>query len=275
MSAQYGRFVSAAGWHTFIQMPRRRMTLLAVFAAYLPVLIPLAIWMTLDLFFNPDGDAVFVRLAQLVYVSALCPLLALFYGGMLIGEDVESNTFIYVLTRPIPRSAWVIGKFLGYWAGASIMLVGSLALTFLVCTGLHEFPINGANLRLFAEFAFPVIMGLGGYGAVTLFLGAVTKRPMIWGIFLFFLWQRVALMLPGYVDFFTVEKYVSALLPEVAGMPTLIEMAVRALGVERMLLEVTPLQGALTLVGIMTVFLALSTWAVRTREYTAAQAAGG
>ena len=80
--------------------------------------------------FAPRGEELFVRLVENLYFRASAPLLALFFACMLVGEDVETHTIHYVLTRPVPRSAWVVGKFLGYCALTLLILVPSLALTF-------------------------------------------------------------------------------------------------------------------------------------------------
>ena len=132
--APYPRFVVTAALHTLTLLPRRKMTYFAAFIAFSPLLIPLALVLPRDIWFEADGRGVFMALAGMIYVNALCPLMALFFGCMLIGEDLESGTFPYVLTRPIPRSAWVLGKFIGYWVGVTAMLVSSMFLTYVAST---------------------------------------------------------------------------------------------------------------------------------------------
>jgi ABC-type Na+ efflux pump permease subunit len=188
----------------------------------------------------------------------------------LIGEDIESNTFPYILTRPIPRSAWVLGKFAGYWLGVSLLLGGSMLLMFLVCTRLAEFPLDGTSIALFAKFLGALVMAVGAYGALCLLLGAVSKRPIIWGIALVFFWQRIALTLPGYVDFLTIDKYVSAIMPKVEGLPSVLEMLAESVGVGRLLVEVGPTTAFVALTGIMAAFVALTAQATRWREYSSA-----
>ncbi len=272
--APYARFAVTAAMHTLDTLPRRRISYFAAFLAYLPIVVPLALFFSKDLFYEPNGSQVFVRIVQFMYINTLVPLLALFFGSTLVGEDIESNTFPYILTRPIPRSAWILGKFMGYWLGVSALLGVSLTLTFVISTQLADFSLDSESMTMLAKYLGAMVMGLGAYGALSLFLGAFMKRPIIWGIVLVFFWQRIALALPGYVDFLTIDKYVTAIMPEVEGMPSVLEMAAQALGVGKLIVEVQPIPAFFTLIGIMAGFVALAAYVVRGREYTAAHAAG-
>ena len=44
------------------------------------------------------------------------PVLAVFYGTALMADEVEDKTLTYLFTRPIPRGAVLIGKYLAYLA---------------------------------------------------------------------------------------------------------------------------------------------------------------
>ena len=67
-----------------------------------------------------------------------------------------------------------------------------------------------------AHYSGVALLGLLAYGAVTMFLGAVTKRPIVIGVLLLYGWQRVATAVPGLIDFLTVQKYTDTLLPALA-----------------------------------------------------------
>lgn len=269
----YPRYVTTVASHTLDMLPRRRISFFAAFLAFVPLAIPVMLLLSRELAHDPNGEQVFIRIVQFMYISALAPLLALFYGSTLIGEDVESNTLPYILTRPIPRTAWVLGKFVGYTIGVSALLGGSMLLVFLACTRLSNFPLDAAALRLFGGFFAALVMAIGAYGALSLLFGALFKRPIIWGVAFVFFWQRIALTLPGYVDFLTIEKYVSAIMPEVEGMQSLLQMAAQALGVGKLIAEVGPATSYLVLCGMMIAFIALTAYVVRQREYTSAVAA--
>lgn len=270
----YARYVVTACMHTLLLMPKRRMSLLAAFLAFSPLLIPIAILMSRDIFSVP-GEDVFVRVTQYAYFEALCPLLALFYGCALIGEDVEANTFTYMLTRPIPRSAWALGKFLGYVIGTTCLLGVSMLMLFGLACFLEDFSVTGKNVGLLFKFYWALMLAMGAYGAVGLLLGALAKRPMIIGMVLFFGWQKLALALPGYTNYMTISKYVSAVMPKIDEMPTVFERLIERMGVQELITEVSPTASVVILICIMAVFILLTAWVTRWREYTTAHAAGG
>lgn len=271
-AAPYARHVVTSAQHSFVMLPRKRMTYLAGFLAISPVIIPLALSIRTDMWYAPNGSDVFIRLTQLVYVGALCPLLALLFGSSLIGEDIESQTYPYILTRPVPRSAWVLGKFLGYLAGTWTLLAASMFCTFLACTRLTDFDLKADDVTLFGHFALVLLASLGAYGAFGMLTGALVKHYIIIGLVFIFFWQRVALMLAGYIEFLTIEKYVAALSPDIEGMPNALEMAIQALGVQRLIIEITPWQAAIGLVAITGSFIAMTTSVTLCREYTGARA---
>lgn len=272
--APYYRYVATAALHTLDTLPRRKMTYLAMLVLAAPVIIPIALILQGDIFLRVNGEAVFARLAQFVHLNALCPLFALLFGGMLVGEDVESNTFPYILTRPIPRSAWVLGRFVGFLAGIWCLMAASILLTYLISTRLDDFDITRDSLTLLGRFGGVMALSLAAYGAISLLLGALFKHPIIIGIVVFYGWQRLAAILPGYLDLFTVEKYVSVLLPEVRGIRSAWERLLETLQIAELKVDVGPWTSVLALLGITAVFVALGAYTVRQREYTAAQAAG-
>ena len=50
----------------------------------------------------------------LLYLRFIVPVLGAFYGTSLISDEVEDRTITYLFTRPIPRGAIMIGKYLAY-----------------------------------------------------------------------------------------------------------------------------------------------------------------
>ena len=46
------------------------------------------------------------------YLRFTVPVLGVFYGTSLIADEVEDKTITYLFTRPIPRGAVLVGKYL-------------------------------------------------------------------------------------------------------------------------------------------------------------------
>src|SRR5918994_7810389 len=69
------------------------------------------------------GPALFGMIVWLVYVRFILPVLGVFYGTALIADEVEDQTITYLFTRPIPRSAVFLGKYLAYLASTVLLVL--------------------------------------------------------------------------------------------------------------------------------------------------------
>src|SRR5262245_43027740 len=57
------------------------------------------------------GPAIFGLMMWLLYVRFIVPILGVFYGTALIADEVDDKTITYLFTRPIPRGAVLLGKY--------------------------------------------------------------------------------------------------------------------------------------------------------------------
>jgi ABC-type transport system involved in multi-copper enzyme maturation permease subunit len=271
----YARYVYTFFAFTLSSLLRQRRVVLGALVTLIPVVIPVSMSFFSASEFREAGGPVFVKMMELLYLKAIVPLLALFFGCMLIGEDVESQTMPFMLTRPMPRSAYVLGRFVAYCVITAAVLAPSIALTFAGAAALADFSVSRANLMLMLHYDMIALLGLMAYGALFMFLGTVTKRPIVIGVIFLIPWQRFALMIPGYIDFFTIEKYLNIMLPVLPAQRGT-EVARQALaGITKDEILISATTAALTLVGITVFFLVLTQLAVRWREFSQAKAIGG
>src|SRR5262245_65229917 len=56
------------------------------------------------------GSALFGLMMWFLFLRFIVPILGIFYGTSLIADEVEDKTITYLFTRPIPRSAVLLGK---------------------------------------------------------------------------------------------------------------------------------------------------------------------
>ncbi|MFP6598798.1 MAG: ABC transporter permease subunit [Candidatus Hydrogenedentota bacterium] len=265
--------VASYGQATLIMIRQRRI-IFATLICFLPVLIPLLMAFVSRSQFGDPGLDTFLALSTTIYVTALCPLLALFFATMLIGQDVEAHTIPYILTRPLQRSAWVFGKFLSFLTIAGAIMGIALILLFGACTALADFAINIENVQLLFHLWIATIFGMLGYGSLTMFLGAVSKRPIIIGVILIYAWQPVAMFVPGYIDFFTIRKYISAIMPSLAAQSESQRFETAFGDFEKHFFTVGLPEAMLTLIAISLGFMLLTVITVRRREYASAHALG-
>ncbi len=270
----YLNAVSATFGHALLTALRRRRLVLAAVVTLLPVLIPLAMAFLSASQFQDDGSEIFVKLTEQLHINLLGPLLALFFASMLVGEDVEGHTIPFVLTRPLPRSAWLLGKFLAYVAVAATLLLTSMALTFAACTSLANLAFDRPGLTLLAHYGGVAVFGLAAYGTFAAFLGATTRRPIVIGVILLYAWQKLANMVPGLIDFMTIQKYTDALLPKLATQRGNLEIQTALGTFQKEIFAISATKAGITLAIITASFFIMTVLAIRWREHASARAVG-
>src|SRR4051812_18037221 len=162
------------------------------------------------------GPAIFGMMIWVFYLRFTVPVLGVFYGTSLVADEVEDKTITYLFTRPIPRGAVLLGKYLAYLGCTIFVVLPSVVIVWLLVT-----PIGGSLALNFLDMVKDLVLlaiGLAVYGAVFAFVGAAMKRPLLVGLGFVFAWEPVMLALPGYLKQFTVAYYLQGLVPH--AMPT-------------------------------------------------------
>jgi ABC-type transport system involved in multi-copper enzyme maturation permease subunit len=193
------------------------------------------------------------------------PVLGIFYGTSLMADEIEDKTITYLFTRPIPRSAVLIGKYLAYLASTVLIVLPSVMLVYFLVV-----PIGGGSIAsTFPNLVRDLLLlalGLAVYGAVFAAVGAWIKRPVLFGLFFAFGWENVAMLLPGYLKRFTVAFYTQSLVPHAMPQDSLLTI-LQSVFKE----SVSGPQAVLTLLAVLGLALALATRAVERREYVLEQ----
>src|SRR3954451_23299327 len=157
------------------------------------------------------GPAIFGLMIWVFYLRFTVPVLGVFYGTSLIADEVEDKTITYLFTRPIPKGAVLIGKYLAYLACTVFVVLPSVMIVYLAIVPMRG-SLGGSFLDLLKDLAL-LSVGLAVYGAVFAFIGAKFKRPLLIGLIFIFGWEQAALAFPGYLKKFTVAYYLQALVP--------------------------------------------------------------
>jgi ABC-2 type transport system permease protein len=156
------------------------------------------------------GSSIFGVMMWMLYIRFIVPVLGVFYGTALMADEVEDKTLTYLFTRPIPRGAVLLGKYLAYLACTSLVVLPSVMLTYFLVVPFAEV---GATFRALVLDLAILALGLAVYGAVFAFVGTWLKRPLVVGLVFAFGWEQVAMVLPGYLRQFTVAHWLQALVP--------------------------------------------------------------
>ncbi len=209
-----------------------------------------------------SGSAIFGLIVWLLYIRFIVPVLGVFYGTALIADEVEDKTITYLFTRPIPRGAVLVGKYLAFLVCTALLVLPSAVIVYFVLS-----PIGGGGIgeqvpALLADLGM-LAVGLTAYGALFAFVGARVKRPLVVGLVFTFGWEPGILIFPGYLKRASVAFYLQALVPH--AMPS--EESVVS-GILQLFNEIPPLATSLaSLAGITVVALWLASRATRTREF--------
>ena len=129
------------------------------------------------------------------FVRFSVPVLGVFYGTSLMADEVEDKTITYLFTRPIPRGAVLVGKYLAYLACTVFVVLPAVVIVWLLIV-----PIGGSLGASFVDLAKDLgvlALGLAVYGAVFALIGAALKRPLLVGLIFVFGWEIAGHGAPG------------------------------------------------------------------------------
>ncbi len=208
-----------------------------------------------------DMAAVSTEILMVFFLQFYIVILALFYGTSVAAEEVENRTLAYLVTRPVPKPAIVLGKAAAYAALMFILVGVTLAASFFILNAVRL-----GDPALYAEFLrYLGVLGLGllAYTAFFAFLGTVLKRAIIVGLIFGFGWENVIQYFPGSTQRFSIVHYLKSLLPYRPGSG-----GGRGVALLLFRLEPTaPFLAVLALGLITAVFLALACGVFRAKEY--------
>jgi ABC-2 type transport system permease protein len=210
------------------------------------------------------GPTIFGFMVWWLYLRFIVPVLALYYGTALVADEVEDKTITYLFTRPIPRGAVLLGKFLAYFVCTTMVVTPSLMIVYFLM-GLSGASLAGTFPSLLKDLGL-VILGLLAYGGLFAWVGAQFKRPLVIGLVFVFGFEQVALILPGSIRNLTVSYYLQSLVPHAVmgeGVLSLLQSLVQ---------QKASLGVALTIpiaIGLCFVFLAMRV--IARREYVLEQ----
>ena len=209
------------------QMLWSRRTVFMALVVGGPLLIALMV-RVIDLFAANEGGvqiegvkvgsaAIFGLMVWVFYLRFAVPVLAVFYGTSLMADEVEDKTITYLFSRPIPRGAVLLGKYLAYLVCTVAVVLPSVVLVYLLIMSRPGGSLAGGFLDLVKDLVV-IVLGLATYGALFAWVGAQFKRPLLTGLAFVFAWEPAILVIPGYLRRFSVAYYLQGLVPQ--AMPT-------------------------------------------------------
>jgi ABC-type transport system involved in multi-copper enzyme maturation permease subunit len=158
-----------------------------------------------------DGTYIFSNIIMLFYLQFIILILALFFGTSVCSEEVEGKTLPYLITRPVPKSALVLGKYAAYTAIA----VGMVALGLFISFALLNVDrlLSFSLYKTYFHYLGVLTLGIIAYSAFFTFLGSFVKRSIFVGLLFSFGWENVIQYFPGSTQRFAIVHYLKSFLP--------------------------------------------------------------
>lgn len=162
-----------------------------------------------------QGIFIFSNHIMVLYLQFLILILALFFGTSVCSEEVEGKTLTYLTTRPVSKSAIILGKYAAYTLLIVLMTGIGLILTFLILNvnNLLDFSLY----KILFKYTIVLILGLICYTSFFTFIGTFLKKSVLFGLVFSFGWENVIQYFPGSTQRFAIVHYLKSLLPFPSG----------------------------------------------------------
>jgi ABC-2 type transport system permease protein len=115
-----------------------------------------------------------------VVLSLYLPIAALVFGASAFGDLIEDHTLVYIWLRPIRRIVIVMAALL-----AAVSVVAPLSWL----TGVGSALLIDSSSELILATTAATVIGAIAYCSLFLFLGYISKRPLLWGLVYLILWE--------------------------------------------------------------------------------------
>jgi ABC-type transport system involved in multi-copper enzyme maturation permease subunit len=143
-----------------------------------------------------------------VFLSFLLPMWSLSFATEALGGERESNSMLWLLTRPLPRPSIYLAKFMALlpWS-LGLNLVGFV----LLCLASGR-----PGLMAIRLFWPAVVCGTLAFSALFHFMGAFLRRPAIVAIVYSFFLETIMGNMPGYMKRLSISFYARCMMYDAA-----------------------------------------------------------
>ena len=206
---------------------------------------------------NSRQDSYILLSATLSY--RILALAAAIFASAVVSQEVEGKTIVYLLTRPVPRQALLLGRAL------------AAALVVFAVSAVSAVAISFATMGGFSALLTKDLVALGvgslAYTGLFVLISLIVNRAMIASLLFAFGWETLASGVPGDLRLLTLNTHVMAIAdrPTPEGGSGFLDAVGSMLGAG----GVSASAAWLVLVGVIAVTLAASMAWFAHFEYTA------
>lgn len=191
-------------------------------------------------------------------VFRLLPLASAIYSTMILSQEIEQKTIVYLLTRPIERWKLLIGR----W-GATVAAVVIISLIGMLATMIGA-GMGKVNISLLSD-VLAIVLGAAAYGSLFLFVTLLFNRALIICVLFAFGWESSVPNLPTGLQKLSILSHMQAIAkhPETEGGKQFLEAISGVLGKN----DLSATSSAFTLVVFSIVMVGLSAYWFTSNEY--------
>jgi ABC-type Na+ efflux pump permease subunit len=159
---------------------------------------------------HESGFSVFSRwVVFLIFLSFLLPLWSLSFATESLGGERESNSLIWLLSRPLPRPTIYLAKFVALLPWTIGLNLGGFALLCLAAGRLGWFTF---------QLYWPAVLAATlAFSALFYLMGACFRRPAVAAIVYAFFLEVIFGNMPGYLKRISIGFYTRCMMFEAAG----------------------------------------------------------
>ena len=196
-------------------------------------------------------------------LQVVAPIVGLIASAGVLSDEVENRTVTYVFTRPVPRSALLLGRYLCVLVLVSSLMAIAAVGVANVATMRSSMPVlaDGQAARL----VLAAVLGGASYSLLLAGLSVFFKRAMVIGIFYLVAFEVFLALVPGSAQKMSIQYYLRGIYTNLGGTEAswLREEAEMLAGTE----FATPAELVVRLMVFLGLFFALSVWGLRKRQF--------
>lgn len=192
-------------------------------------------------------------------VFRLLPLASAIYTTMVLSQEIEQKTIVYLLTRPIERWKLLLGR----WA-ATVTAVIIISIIGMVLTTLGAGGFGKVHVSYWRDL-LAIALGAMAYGSLFLFVTLLFNRALIICVLFAFGWESSVPNLPTGLQKLSILAHMQAIAdhPDTEGGKKFLEAIAGVLGQNTM----GAASSAFTLIVFSVVMVGLSAYWFTTNEY--------
>lgn len=172
---------------------------------------PFLAWLVSRFARGASAGEIATTIGWLLLIQVITPLCALVCGSAVITEEIEDRTITYLFSRPIPRSAVLLGRWLAALVVVSVLLGLSAVLTAkLAACSTAPGPL--VDSRITVPLLTAALLGGAVYSGLFAVAGVFFRHPMIVGLGYAFAVEGLLANLPGRNQVLTVQYYLRSVI---------------------------------------------------------------